>query len=146
MLKRILVASCFLTSASLMAGSDMSPDKSSGCGYGWEVTKQKTLIGSLTRNTINATASNSIAMTMGTSGCEKHDIVLKEKAQEVFVEANYENILSDMAEGRGEYLSSIANMMGCDNANFGANAQKGLEKLQDESSTALLSNLKTACI
>ena len=119
-------------------------DNSSGCGYGWEVTKGRTLSASSTRASTNSTASNTIAMTMGTSGCEKHDIVLKDREQEYFVELNYENIVAEMAEGQGEYLTSFAQVMGCADSNtFGVVAQSKLAELAGQNAMGMLRNVRT---
>ena len=131
-----------------VAGSDSS----SGCGYGWEVTKGKTLSASSTRGTTNATASNTIAMTMGTSGCEKHDIVMKDKEQLHFANVNHEMILADMSLGQGEYLNSFAEVLGCNADDFGVQAQAHLEEIMAANGAALLRNvqahpaLRQACL
>jgi len=127
-------------------------DNSSGCGYGWEVTKGKTLSASSTRATTNATASNTIAMTMGTSGCDKHDIVMKEKEQLHFANINHEMIIADMSQGQGEYLNSFAEVLGCNAESFSAQAQANLEDIMASNGAALLKNvqahpaLKQACL
>jgi len=117
-------------------------DNSSGCGYGWEVTKGQTLSASSTRGTTNATASNTIAMTMGTSGCDKHDIVLQEKEQLHFANFNYEMIVADMARGEGEYLTSFAEVLGCEANSFGSASQANLNELMATNGAALLNNVK----
>lgn len=143
MLKRLMILLFAFSSASLFA-AEMNPDGSSGCGYGWEVTKEKTLFASSTRNTTNQTASNTIAMTMGTSGCEKHDIVMQQHQQEHFAAVNMENIIADMAQGQGEYLVSFAGVLGCGNASaFGKAAQQNLDVIAADNATELLNNIKT---
>ena len=109
-LKVLAVLCAFL---SLVSFSSYADDQSSGCGLGWAVTKRNSLLSSSTRQTTNAIASNTIAMTLGTSGCAKHDIVMKNKEAQFFAEANYQKLQSEMAEGRGEYLAAFANVLGC---------------------------------
>ena len=94
-------------------------DKSSGCGIGWAVTKRK----SLASSSIRATTNNllylqSFGMTSGTLGCAKHSIVLIEKAPLHFAEANYDNLVVEMAEGKGEYLKTFASVLGCKPSSF----------------------------
>lgn len=98
-------------------------DQSSGCGLGWMLFKKNSLVSSSLRATTNAFAFNTIAMTSGTSGCAKHDIVMKEKEALYFAEANYQKIINEMAEGKGEHLQAFAKVLGC-NASAAAMAGK----------------------
>jgi hypothetical protein len=61
-------------------------DRSSGCGMGWQVTRSMTTTGSYTRALTNATFSNTLAMTSGTSGCSARGIVMTDKEVQYFVE------------------------------------------------------------
>ena len=90
-------------------------DKSSGCGIGWQVTKSMTTTASYVRTLTNATFSNSIAMTSGTSGCARHDLVLKEKEKIYFVESNLIPLKREVALGHGERMSALATIWGCKN-------------------------------
>lgn len=90
-------------------------DKSSGCGIGWQVTKSMTTTASYVRTLTNATFSNSVAMTSGTSGCARHDLVLKEKEKIYFVESNLIPLKREVALGRGERMSALASIWGCKN-------------------------------
>lgn len=92
-----------------------SQDKSSGCGIGWQVTKSMTTTASYVRALTNGTFSNSIAMTSGTSGCARHDLVLKEKEKIYFVESNLIPLKREVALGGGERMSALANIWGCAN-------------------------------
>jgi hypothetical protein len=103
----LVAASMFLASGAF------ADDGSSGCGLGWKVTKRKSLVSSILRNYTNAIGSNTSGMTSGTSGCDKHSIVKREKAVEHFVEANYNSLMIDMAKGEGEYVSALGYVMGC---------------------------------
>lgn len=111
MKKIVLIAVMALVSAPVFAN-----DQSSGCGLGWEAFKKNSLVSSFLRSITNAIASNSIAMTVGTSGCAKHDIVQKEREAEYFAEANYQKLQSEMAEGKGEHIVAFAKIMGCSDA------------------------------
>jgi hypothetical protein len=95
--------------------SAFADDGSSGCGLGWQVTKRKSLVSSSVRATTNGLFyNNTLGMTSGTSGCEKHSLVKNERAVEHFVEANYNNLMVEMAKGEGEYVQALAYVMGCD--------------------------------
>lgn len=148
-MKKLLVILLALSATSLFAEefpfkNTPGSDDSSGCGYGWSVTKERTISASSTRASTNSTASNTIAMTMGTSGCEKHSIVKADKQQEFYTEINYENILAEMAQGQGEYLTAFAGVMGCSNVEAFANyTQANLENIAASSPMALLNNVRS---
>jgi hypothetical protein len=98
---------------SVAQSSAKAEDSSSGCGIGWQVAPKQSLVSSSARTLVNATFSNTIGMTMGTSGCAKHDIVLKEKEAIHYAEANQGQLMIEMAQGEGENLRGLAAVMGC---------------------------------
>jgi len=107
-------------------------DTSSGCGLGWAVTKKNSLLSSTVRAYTNSTFSNTIAMTSGTSGCAKHNLVKNKKKADHFIEVNYNDVLVEMAKGKGEYLNSFAATLGCsqkDYESFAKFSQKHYPKL-----------------
>lgn len=104
----VLVLTTLISASAFAAG-----DQSSGCGLGWELFKKNSLVSSSLRASTNAMASNSVAMTSGTSGCAKHDIVMKDQAVRHYAEANYQKLLSEVAIGSGEHLSSFVAILGC---------------------------------
>lgn len=101
------------------SGMAFADDASSGCGLGWQVTKRNSLLSSAIRNYTNLLASNTSGMTSGTSGCAKHSIVENEKAAIHFAEANYDQLIMDMAKGNGVYLSAFAQTLGCGSTGMG---------------------------
>ena len=88
-------------------------EKSSGCGLGWRVTKSMTTTGSSIRGLTNHTFSNTFGMTSGTSGCQKHDLVLLQKKKIHFIEANRGPLDYEVALGQGERLEALVNLFGC---------------------------------
>lgn len=114
-MKNAILLITVLMMGSVMSGiSAHAEDQSSGCGLGWMIFKKNSLVSSSLRATTNAFALNTIAMTVGTSGCAKHDIVMKEKEALYFAEANYQKLINEMAEGKGEHLQAFAKVLGCD--------------------------------
>lgn len=106
----------------LVSTSVIAADGSSGCGLGWRVAPKQSLLSSMTRNTTHVILPNTFSMTFGTSGCSQHSIVKKDRAVEHFVEANFENLQIEMAQGQGESLLALSELMGCD-AGFASRAQ-----------------------
>lgn len=125
MKKTMIVAIVFALFSSTASFAD---DQSSGCGLGWQVTKKNSLVSSFVRSITNAVTSNTIAMTVGSSGCAKHDIVMREKAAEYFAEANYLKLQTELAEGQGEHLQALGMILGCD-GNVGAVLQSNYETI-----------------
>ncbi len=104
MKKIILLCSFIIFSFSVHA------DSSSGCGLGWMVFKDQSLVSSTLRNTTHFILPNTFSMTFGTSGCAQHKIVLNEKRAIHFIESNYAQLMIDMAKGSGEYLNALADL------------------------------------
>lgn len=124
LMKNIIIGLIALVSAT----SVFAADSSSGCGMGWEVAPKQSLISSSTRSIVNATFSNTIAMTLGTSGCAKHSIVKNESKGIHFAEANLNQLAVEMARGNGEFVTSFASVFGCQNSTaFGSMVQAKYE-------------------
>ena len=99
-------------------------DKSDGCGLGWQVTKKMSMVATTTRSTTNSIIPNTFGMTSGTLGCARHSVVLKDKAPQHFVEANYETLLVEMSMGQGEALQAFSQVLGCDSKALGQMVQE----------------------
>ena len=109
-MKKTLVLFCLLIS-SLAFGRDGS----SGCGPGWYVLQENSIISSALRATTNAFffPTTTIGMTLGTSNCTQHKLVLNEKRSLHFVTHNLYELKSQAAQGEGEYLQAFAEVVGC---------------------------------
>jgi len=111
-----------------------------GCGVGTMVFEgQSGLIPQVLAVTTNGTFLNTFAVTSGTSGCSADDIVLREHEREVFAAANFRNLKTDMAKGQGEYLTSLAALMGVNDADrlaFGDFSKSRYASLMADSSVS----------
>lgn len=141
-MKNIIIGLIALISAtSVFAG-----DSSSGCGMGWEVAKDQSLVSSSTRSLVNATFSNTIAMTLGTSGCAKHSIVKNDAKGIHYAEANMNQLAIEMARGNGEFVAGFASVFGCQNSRaFGSMVQNKYESVLPSEKTSgveLYNNVK----
>lgn len=132
--------------ALVAASSVFAADSSSGCGMGYEVAPKQSLVSSSTRSMVNATFSNSVAMTLGTSGCAKHSIVKNDAKGIHFAEANKNQLALEMARGNGEFVASFAGVFGCQNAEaFGTMVQSKYESVLPSNNTSgveLYNNVK----
>ncbi|MFN8845688.1 MAG: DUF3015 family protein [Bdellovibrionales bacterium] len=110
-----LFKSFFALIVMLLANTSYSADGSSGCGPGWYILTENSLVSSSLRSTTNGMLAPvaTIGMTFGTSKCTKHKIVLKEKESLYFVEQNYYELKTQAAQGGGAYVTALAQTMGC---------------------------------
>ncbi len=95
------------------SGSALAADGSSGCGVGWYIFKDKSLLSSSLRQITNSALPNTFSMTFGTSNCAKHSIVHNDKKGLHFVEANQSALEMELAAGEGELLEGLAQTFGC---------------------------------
>lgn len=99
----------------LLSTNAFASDGSSGCGPGWYLFKKNSLVSSSLRATTNGVLYPvvTIGMTFGTSNCTRHSIVKKEKESLHFVTHNRYELQSEVAKGHGEYVSALAETIGC---------------------------------
>lgn len=90
-------------------------DRSSGCGPGWYVASEQSLVSSALRAVTNGILwpTTTGGMTMGTSNCSKHKLVKTEKESLHFATHNYFELKRETALGQGEFLSTFATTLGC---------------------------------
>jgi hypothetical protein len=94
-----------------------NPDTGPGCGLGkliWaDYSKQKSIAPQVLQSTTNGTfGSQTFGISSGTSGCTNDGTIMAEYKVNVFAAANYENLSQEMAQGGGEHLASLAELMG----------------------------------
>ncbi|MDH4121816.1 MAG: DUF3015 domain-containing protein [Deltaproteobacteria bacterium] len=113
MMKKMAVISMVFGLA--LAGNAMATADGAGCGVGQQLFKGKTgLVNHVLAFSVNGTFSGTSSITSGTSGCHANDSTLmREKEQREFISLNQDNLSLDMAQGRGEYLSTLTGLMGC---------------------------------
>lgn len=111
-MKILAIGLAFLFSL-ISSQTTFAADGSSGCGAGWYILKDNSLVSSSFRNATNMTFSNTFAMTSGTSNCAKHSIVDAAKQSLHFADANYESIMVDAARGNGETIAAFSETFGC---------------------------------
>lgn len=133
-IKYLVVIISLITFSNAFAG-----DSSSGCGLGWMVLKKNSLVSSSLRATTNAMFLNSIAMTFGTSGCANHSIVKNDAKGMHFTQANYLQLMAEMAQGEGEYVTGLAQAMGCSDvkSTFARTMQNNYENVFTSGSNAI---------
>lgn len=109
----LVLVSGLIVAASAHASS---PGGSDSCGLGWQVTNKKSFLATTTRGTTNAFVPPTFGMTSGSIGCDQHSLAKLDMPAAQFVATNYDAVLLDMANGRGETLQALARTMGCKDA------------------------------
>ena len=93
-----------------------NPDTGPGCGLGklaWaEYKGQKEILPQVLMVTTNGTGFNTIAISLGTSGCTNDGKIMGEHKTTMFASLNFEALTAEMAQGQGEHLASLATLMG----------------------------------
>ncbi len=94
-----------------------NPDNGPGCGLGklaWsDYRNQKNIAPQVMMATTNGTfGSQTFGISSGTSGCTNDGTIMAEEKVNVFAAANYDSLSQEMAQGGGEHLASLAELMG----------------------------------
>ena len=114
MKKTLLLVSLVLAAGSFAyALGDNDPNI--GCGWDTTLFKGKTdkKIPALLGATTNGTYTQTFGISSETAGCTvKGGLVLNEKKQATYAEANLQRLSKEMSQGGGEYLGAFATLMG----------------------------------
>lgn len=114
----------------LMSSACFAVDSSSGCGVGWMIAPKQSIVSSATRAVVNVMFSNSIAMTLGTSGCAQHSIVKNESKGMHYAEANFLPLMMEIPAAAGQFVNGFASVLGCSDAQLlHRNLKKNFSKL-----------------
>lgn len=86
-----------------------------GCGLGsLAFGNQPGMIQILAATTNGTFASQTFGITSGTSNCVSGGVVKSEREQAAFAEVNFQDLKRNMAAGGGEFLTSFATLLGCE--------------------------------
>jgi hypothetical protein len=86
-----------------------------GCGLGYLLlaNKDNDKVTQILGATTNGTFGNqTFGITSGTSGCTEDGAVKMARATEVYVDVNFDSLRREMASGNGEYVNTLASMLG----------------------------------
>ena len=109
-MKKVVLA---FIAATVVGAFAQAADQLDGCGLGWQVTDKKTYTATTTRGTTNAFIPPTFGMTTGTMGCQKLDIGKNDQEASSYVATNFDSLKSELATGRGEYVTALASALGC---------------------------------
>ena len=108
-MKKVLVS--LALSAGLATGAFAAANSNTGCGLGSLLIDKQGLIWNLFQiTTNNSTGTQTFGITSGTSGCKSGKIVMDSRTQE-FVAANMDALSQEIAQGRGEHLDTLVELL-----------------------------------
>ncbi|HLK90556.1 MAG TPA: DUF3015 family protein [Polyangia bacterium] len=86
-----------------------------GCGLGSMAFGNKPGMIQVLAATTNGTfASQTFGITSGTSNCGDNGVIKSQREQAAFAEVNFQDLKRNMAAGGGEFLTSFATLLGCE--------------------------------
>ncbi len=130
-------------------------ESGSGCGLGATIMEGKTGKGAHIAAAIlnGLVIPNTTFMTTGGGlmGCDPTQTVQNEQATEIFVASNLDQLSTEAAQGGGEYLNVLADLMGIateDRAAFQAVAQQNYDDLflTDGDARRVIASIETAML
>jgi hypothetical protein len=109
-----IMAACAVPSGVQAAAGTM--EGGPGCGLGamlWaDSTSKKHILQQSSIATTNLTGFQTFGITSGTSGCTNDGVIAQNETINVFVGANFDDLLQEMAQGSGEHLTALALLLG----------------------------------
>ncbi|MEW5733643.1 MAG: DUF3015 family protein [Thermodesulfobacteriota bacterium] len=107
----VVLAACLI--AITLCSPVQAGQKNYGCGLGTMVFgNDESLVSQVAAAMINWFLFNQpLAISSGTSNCEKPESLTKNEKVKVFVADNMDNLASDIARGQGEYVETLAVLM-----------------------------------
>lgn len=113
----VMVAALSLVAAgSAFAGGNMN----TGCGLGTvifkDVQNQSTLVQVVAATTNGTLGNQTFGISSGTSECTQPKNVVRNERLNEFVQANLDELARDISAGKGETLSTVAELMGVPSA------------------------------
>ncbi len=87
------------------------PYGSGGCGLGSLVMGKDG--NQVLAMTLNATGTQTFAISSGTSNCIDGGLIKKKKQVRAFIEINNQKLASEISKGRGETVSSLSRLLDC---------------------------------
>jgi hypothetical protein len=109
--------------AALSSAAFAGVNSQTGCGLGSMIIKDDSSAVLLAlQATTNGTSGNqTFGITSGTSGCKKTKFVMNERAEE-FVASNMDQLAKEIAQGHGESVDTLAELLSADDKEAFASA------------------------
>jgi hypothetical protein len=107
------LALALLATLALSVSASAASRGAAGCGLGNMLFKNEPGMVQILAATTNGTSGNqTFGITSGTSGCAEGGLFAASRESEVYAEVNFRQLQSEIAAGQGEYLNSLAGLLG----------------------------------
>lgn len=101
-----------------------------GCGLGSQLFHDNTKTDQVLASTTNGTTGTQwFGISSGTSNCVDSATVKSEAKVQLFIEANRLAIAKDISRGQGETLSTLAELLNCQDGSIGPVLQKNYDAI-----------------
>ncbi len=109
-MKKLIVSLAAVAALSSVAFAGVN--NQTGCGLGSMIIKDDSsaILLALQATTNGTSGNQTFGITSGTSGCTKTKIVMNERAQE-FVASNMDQLAKEIAQGQGESVDTLAELL-----------------------------------
>ena len=113
-MKKIFAAIVVLSIMAIPVGSVSAQQFNTGCGLGSVVLEGRDgLVFQVLAVTTNGTFGNqTFGITFGTLNCDRPETFVNLEQSEIFIANNMDSLAGDIARGHGEYLNTLAVLMG----------------------------------
>ncbi len=133
-MKRILTISFVMLACVAIGTAAFAGQSNYGCGLGSLIFKGNDglLSQTLAATTNGSFGNQTFGITTGTSNCQKFSKLASNEKINIFVSENMDNLATDIANGRGEYLNTLAVLMEVpekDRGNFYKKLQNNFVKI-----------------
>lgn len=138
-----------LASALTLASTGVLANSNTGCGLGSMVIQdQSSVVMQVLAATTNGISGNqTFGITSGTLGCDKPAKFVSNEHVNTFVASNMDSLATDIANGQGEVIETLAVMMEVeDKAAFAAKLQANFDQIftaENVSSANVIDNILT---
>jgi hypothetical protein len=113
-MKKLLILAAAISL--VVAGSAFAGNMNTGCGLGTvifkDVQNQSTLVQVVAATTNGTFGNQTFGISSGTSECTQPKNVVRNERLNEFVQANMDELARDISAGKGETLSTVAELMG----------------------------------
>lgn len=109
-----------------------------GCGLGTLVFSANDKMQVLAATTNGLFGNQTFGITSGTLNCTSGGVVKAQREQAAFAEVNFQDLKRNMAAGGGEFLTSFATLLGCEDP-----AKPALAKMTQSKYESILPSEKT---
>ncbi len=140
-MRKLALCGTLLGAILLAASAAQAQYAMAGCGLGSMVFRDNNGTQILAATTNGIFGNQTFAITSGTSNCASGGIIKAQREQAAFAEVNFQDLKRNMATGGGEFLTSFATLLGCEDA-----SKPALARMTQAKYEAILPTEKTTAM